>query len=135
MTTRVLVAYATKSGCSSECAVDIAKEIATVPDLEVDVQPVSAVHSIEEYAAVYVGWNNPSTAGERELERFLNNNAALLPKRPVWIVHRHPGCGQDGRGAMKLTRLVATPRRPRSGGGATAPGVPGARQAPTAVGG
>jgi hypothetical protein len=130
--TRVLVAYATKSGCSSECAVDIAKEIATVPDLEVDVQPVSAVHSIEGYAAVYVGWVNPSTAGQRELERFLNNNAAFLPTRPVWIVHRHPGCGQDGRGAMKLTRLVATPRHREPPVPAT---VPAARPAPATVGG
>lgn len=135
MSTRVLVAYATKSGCSSECAVDIAKEIATVPDLEVDVQPVSAVHSIEGYAAVYVGWVSPSTAGERELERFLNNNAALLPNRPVWIVHRHPGCGQDGRGAMKLTRLVATPRRRKPRAASPAPKVPPARQAPATVGG
>ena len=133
MTNRVLVAYATKSGCSSECAVDIAKEIATVPDLEVDVQPVGQVRSIKEYAAVYVGWGNPSTAGEREIERFLNNNAALLPTRPVWIVHRHPGCGHDGRrGAMKLTRLVATPRYPTPRTPAT---VPAARQMPATVGG
>lgn len=133
--TRVLVAYATKSGCSAECAVDIAKEIATVPDLEVDVQPVSAVRSIEGYAAVYVGWGNPSTAGQREIERFLNNNAAWLPTRPVWIVHRHPGCGQDGRGAMKLTRLVATPRRGTPSPAPAAPRVPAARQEPAAVGG
>lgn len=130
--TRVLVAYATKSGCSSECAVDIAKEIATVPDLEVDVQPVSSVRSIEGYAAVYVGWGNPSTAGQRELERFLNNNAALLPTRPVWIVHRHPACAQDGRrGAMKLTRLVATPRAADPRTRATAPPPP----TPVTVGG
>ena len=108
---RVLVAYATKSGCDSECAVEIAKEIAAVPDLDVDVQPVARVSSIGDYSAVYLAWGHPSTAGERELERFLNTNAALLPSRAVWIVHRHAGCGQDGRrGDMKLTRLVATPR-------------------------
>lgn len=112
MTSRVLVAYATKSGCGSDCAIDIANEIATVPDLDVDVQPIGRVRSIKEYTAVYLGWGHSSAAGERELERFLNTNAALLPSRAVWIVHRHPGCGRDGRsGALKLTRLVATPRR------------------------
>ena len=133
VTNRVLVAYATKSGCGSDCAVDIAKEIATVPDLEVDVQPVGRVRSIEEYSAVYLGWGRPSTAGERELERFLNTNAALLPSRPIWIVHRHPSCGHDGRGgAMKLTRLVATPRRRTS---RRAPAkVPAARQVTAGVG-
>ncbi len=133
MSTRVLVAYTSQSGCDSECAVDIAKEIASVPDLEVDVQPVGRVRSLEEYAAVYVGWGHPSAAGERELERFLNANAALLPSRPVWIVHRHPACGQDGRGEMKLTRLVATPRRPRTARPERK--VPAARQAHTPVGG
>lgn len=133
MTSRVLVAYAAKSGCDSDCAIDIAKEIAAVPDLDVDVQPVGRVRSIEEYSAVYLGWGHPSTAGERELERFLNTNAALLPSRPVWIVHRHPGCGQDGRGgAMKLTRLVATPRRKEARGEPA--DVPAARPAATKVG-
>ena len=134
MPSRILVAYATHSGCDSECAVEIAKEIATVPDLDVDVQPLARVPSIEGYTAVYVGWGHPSTAGERELERFLNTNAPLLPSRPVWIVHRHAGCGPgDRRGPMKLTRLVATPR-------ARAPRrkpakVPPARQVPAPVGG
>lgn len=110
MSNRVLVAYAIKSGCNSNCAVDIAKEIATVPELEVDVQPISGVGSISDYSAVYVGWGHPSEAGNRELERFLTANAGLLPSRPIWIVHSHPACDHDGRrGAMKLTRLVATP--------------------------
>lgn len=129
MSTRVLVAYATKSGCGSDCAIDIAKEIAAVPDLDVDVQPVSRVRSIREYSAVYLGWGDSSEGGERELERFLNTNAALLPSRPVWIVHRHPGCGGDGRrGALKLTRLVATPRRASTRKAPAA--VPATRQVP-----
>lgn len=109
MSTRVLVAYATKSGCDSTCAVDIANEIALVPELEVDLRPLSGVGSIARYSAVYVGWGHPSDAGNRELERFLTTNAPLLPSRPIWIVHSHPGCGHGARrGDMKLTRLVAT---------------------------
>ncbi len=134
MPSRILVAYATHSGCDSDCALEIAKEIATVPDLDVDVQPLARVRSIKGYTAVYVGWGHPSTAGQRELERFLNTNAGLLPSRPVWIVHRHPGCGPDDRrGPMKLTRLVATPRARRSRSEAAK--VPSARQVPAPVGG
>ena len=111
MSTRVLVTYATSTGCNSNCAADIAGEIAEVRDLDVDVQPMAGVPSLEPYAAAYVGWVHPSTAGERELGRFLANNAALLPSRPIWIVHMHPGCAHDsGRGAIKMTRLVASPR-------------------------
>lgn len=110
MPTRVLVAYATSTGCDSSCAVDIAKEIAGVPDLDVDVQPMAGVASLEFYAAAYVGWVHPSVAGERELHRFLTNNVALLAARPIWIVHLHPGCGHDsGRGAIKMTKLIAQP--------------------------
>jgi menaquinone-dependent protoporphyrinogen IX oxidase len=108
--TRVLVAYATSSGCDSNCAVDIANEIANVPELEVDVQPIGGVGSIDAYSAVYLGWGHPSVPGDREVQRFLSAHATLLPSRPVWIVHRHPGCVRDSqRGAMKLTRLVTTP--------------------------
>ena len=110
MPARVLVAYASGTGCDSACAVDIAKEIADVPELEVDIAPMSSVRSIRPYVATYVGWVHPSAAGRRELERFLNTNAALLPDRPVWIVHHHAGCSSSARnGAMRLTRLVFTP--------------------------
>lgn len=107
---RVLVAYASGTGCDSQCAVDIAAEIADVPELEVDIQPMNRVRSIRPYVAMYVGWVHPSAAGRRELEKFLNANADLLPDRPVWIVHHHPGCASRSRsGATKLTRLVFTP--------------------------
>lgn len=106
---RVLVTYASSSGCDSDCAVDIADEIADVPEVEVDIQPLASVASIKPYVSVYLGWVTPSTAGTRELERFLNHNASLLPDRPVWVVHAHPRCGAEiGRGTTKMTRLVFT---------------------------
>lgn len=130
MAKRVLVAYATKSGCESSCAVDIAKEIsASVSELEVDVQPISGVGSIAPYSAIYVGWGHPSKAGNAELERFLTANADLLPARPIWIVHTHPGCDHVARrGAMKLTRLVATPSARRSATVSEVPVVPVGRK-------
>jgi menaquinone-dependent protoporphyrinogen IX oxidase len=105
---RVLVTYAASSGCDSTCAIDIADEIAGVPDLEVDIKPLGGVATIEPYVAVYLGWVQPSNAATRELERFLNANAALLPGRPVWVVDRHPRCAGAGPGPTKMTRLVFT---------------------------
>lgn len=113
---RVLVAYASGTGCGSDCAVDIAKEIGAVPDIEVDAKPLRRVVSVEPYNAVYVGWVHPSYEGRRELERFLQRNADLIADRPVWIVHLHPGCGQkSGRSPVKMTRLVITPQIRESG--------------------
>jgi menaquinone-dependent protoporphyrinogen IX oxidase len=112
VSSRVLVTYAASTGCDSNCAVDIAAEIAAVPDLDVDVQPMASVPSLEPYSSAYVGWVHPSSAGERELGRFLTSNAELLPSRPIWIVHLHPGCSHDsGRGPVKMTRLIATPKQ------------------------
>ncbi|WP_156869613.1 hypothetical protein [Sporichthya polymorpha] len=110
MSARVLVAYASGTGCDSACATDIANQIADVPDLEVDVKPLSRITSIAPYAATYIGWARPSSAGRVELERFLNANAELLRTRPVWIVHHHPDCpdGSPDR-HLKMTRLVFTP--------------------------
>jgi menaquinone-dependent protoporphyrinogen IX oxidase len=113
---RVLVAYASGTGCDSACAVDIANEIGQVPEIEVDAKPMRRVNSIEAYTAVYVGWVHPSSAAQRELERFLQRNADLVLNRPVWIVHHHPGCAQrSSRYPMKMTRLVLSPQvaRPR----------------------
>ena len=112
---RVLVAYASGTGCDSACAIDIAKEIADVPDLEVDARPMSRVASIEAYSAVYIGWVHPADAGRRELERFLSNNAMLLVGRAVWIVHRHPRCAHNADARpTKMTRLLVTPPAPGS---------------------
>lgn len=126
MSARVLVAYASSTGCDSNCAIDIAREIAEVPDIDVDVQPMARVPSLEPYSAAYVGWVHPSRAGERELGRFLTSNAALLSSRPIWIVHLHPGCAHEsGRGPVKMTRLIAhAPAK-----AALDPVVPAARRA------
>jgi menaquinone-dependent protoporphyrinogen IX oxidase len=108
---RVLVAYASGTGCTSECAVDIAREIAGVPELEVDAKPMRRVNSIKPYTAVYVGWVHPSEVGRRELGRFLTRNAGLLHDRPVWIVHHHPDCAErSSRSPLKMTRLVISPQ-------------------------
>ena len=113
---RVLVAYTSGTGCGTGCAIDIAKEIGAVPDIEGDAKPLRRVMSVDQYSAVYVGWAEPSYEGRRELERFLRRNADLVVDRPVWIVHCHPNCGQHAnRKPVKMTRLVITPQIRASG--------------------
>lgn len=109
MTARVLVAYAASTGFTSQHAADVAGEIAEVGGLEVDVKPIAYVVSIEPYVAVYLGWSSHSRAGQREMTRFLNRNAALLADRRIWVVQRQPTGGpaaESGRGVLRLSRLL-----------------------------
>lgn len=115
---RVLVAYDhDDTGLDRASAVDVAGEIARVPGVEVDVQPLSRVASIRPYIAAYLGWPPTGKAGRRSLTRFLSANAALLTARRIWGVHRH--LHRDGTvraGATRLTRLVFR-RSPPTGPG------------------
>ncbi len=109
MSARVLVAYSASTGFSSRHGAEVASEIAAVGELEVDVQPIAYVATIEPYVAVYLGWSSHSRAGQREMTRFLNRNAALLAGRRIWVVQRQPGVDpatESGRGVMRLSRLL-----------------------------
>jgi hypothetical protein len=109
MAARVLVAYAGSTGFTSRQAGAVATAIAEVSGLDVDVQPITYVPSVEPYVAVFLGWSEHSRAGRRETLRFLNRNAALLPGRRVWVVHHQPGfAGKPGRGQgpVRLSRLL-----------------------------
>src|SRR5882757_5060951 len=99
MSARVLVAYAVSTGFTSRQAGAVASQIAEVSGLEVDVQPIGYVPSVEPYVAVFLGWSGHSRAGRRETLRFLSRNAALLPDRRVGVVHHQPGFeGTRGQG-------------------------------------
>jgi hypothetical protein len=104
MTARVLVAYAASTGFTSRQAGAVASQIAEVSGLEVDVQPITYVPTVEPYVAIFLGWSGHSRAGRRETLRFLTRNAALLPDRRVWVVHHQPGSG-TGAGPVRLSRL------------------------------
>jgi hypothetical protein len=89
----------------------VASQIAEVSGLDVDVQPISYVPTVEPYVAVFLGWSGHSRAGRRETLRFLSRNAALLPDRRVWVVHHQPGVDdanrpQQGQGPVRLSRLL-----------------------------
>ncbi|HEX3828826.1 MAG TPA: hypothetical protein VHV82_16305 [Sporichthyaceae bacterium] len=110
MTARVLVAYAASTGFTSRQAGAVASQIAEVSGLDVDVQPISYVPTVEPYVAVFLGWSGHSRAGRRETLRFLSRNAALLPDRRVWVVHHQPGVDgshrPQGQGPVRLSRLL-----------------------------
>lgn len=109
MSARVLVAYAASTGFTARHAADVASEIADVGGLEVDVKPIAYVTSIEPYVAVYLGWSSTSVAGQREMERFLDRNAAHLPDRRIWVVQRQPAsdpAAESSRGVLRLSRLL-----------------------------
>ena len=109
MSARVLVAYAASTGFTARHAADVASEIAEVGDLEVDVQPIAYVASIEPYVAVYLGWSSQSRAGQREMTRFLDRNAAHLADRRIWVVQRQPTgdpAAASSRGVIRLSRLL-----------------------------
>jgi hypothetical protein len=111
MTARVLVAYAASTGFSSRLAAEVGTEIAEVSGLDVDVRPITYAPSMEPYRAVFVGSSGHSRAGRREIMRFLTRNAAWLPDRRIWVVHRQPGGGDEGgatsrRGPLRLSRLL-----------------------------
>ena len=109
MSARVLVAYAASTGFTARHAADVAGEIAEVGGLEVDVKPIAYVNSIEPYVAVYLGWSSHSRAGQREMQRFLDRNAAHLADRRIWVVQRQPAGdspNETGRGPIRLSRLL-----------------------------
>ncbi len=103
---RVLVAYASTTGLDKATAIEVANEIAEVPGVEVDVQPMPRVASIRPYVAVYLGWLPTGKAGRLQLARFFDANAALLAARRIWGVQR--GLRAEGvfkAGSTRLTRL------------------------------
>jgi hypothetical protein len=109
MSARVLVAYAASTGFTSRQAAAVGSQISAVGDIEVDVQPIAYVQSVEPYVAVFLGWSGHSRAGRRETLRFLTRNAAWLPDRKIWVVHHQPGLDPApaaDRGPVRLSRLL-----------------------------
>ncbi|MCS7056697.1 MAG: flavodoxin domain-containing protein [Thermoflexales bacterium] len=86
---KVLVAYASKYGSTTEIAERIGQVLARA-GLDVDVLPAEQTGEIEHYRAVIVGsgvyaghWLKPAVA-------FLEANRAALARRPVWLFSSGP---------------------------------------------
>lgn len=89
MTTKVLVAYATKNGGTAGIADMIAAEL-TAAGIAVDVQPAAQVSSIDDYAAVVLGGALYTGRWHRDARRFARRYATALRNRPVWVFSSGP---------------------------------------------
>jgi menaquinone-dependent protoporphyrinogen oxidase len=84
MSTRALVAYATKSGSTAEIAQAIAAQL-RLDELDVDVLPAERVTGLHSYGVVIVG--SPLYAGHwrRPARRLLRREREALRHRQVWL--------------------------------------------------
>ena len=84
MSASVLVAYATRYGSTREVAEAVA---ATLRErgLDVDIQPVREVRTLEGYRAVVLGAAFYYGAWHKDADRFLLRHRAALVKRPLAV--------------------------------------------------
>ncbi len=87
--TRILVAYASKLGSTGEIAEAIANELRTAGN-EADVQPVTAVGTIDGYGAVIIGSALYAAHWQRDANRFVQRHLAALQALPVWLYSSGP---------------------------------------------
>jgi menaquinone-dependent protoporphyrinogen oxidase len=95
MSDSILVAYATRYGSTHEVAGQVA---ATLRDngLEVDLQPVGQVQTVDDYRAVVLG--TPLYIGRwlKDARRFLTRHQEALTERPVAVFSLGPtGEGEE----------------------------------------
>lgn len=96
MSTKVLVAYATKYGATGEIAEKIGEVLAGL-GLDVDVLPVRQVQSLEAYQAVVLGSAVYVGAWRKEAKKFLLENKEALARRKVWFFSSGPTEAGDPR--------------------------------------
>ena len=80
---KILVAYATKAGSTSEVAAEIGRVIESQGNCKVDVHPVGELNGVSGYAAVIIGsgiragqWLSPAT-------KFVEQHREALSRVPV----------------------------------------------------
>ncbi len=89
MTTRVLVAYATKYGATAGIAEKIGQVLADA-ELAVDVQPAGKVRDVVPYQAVVLGSATYIGRWRKEAAKLLQNHEKDLAERPVWLFSSGP---------------------------------------------
>ncbi len=86
---KVLVAYASKYGSTTEIAERIGQVLARA-GLDVDVLPAEQTGDIERYRAVVLGSGVYAGHWLKEAVAFLEANEAALARRPVWLFSSGP---------------------------------------------
>ena len=89
MSTKALVAYATKYGATGEIAEKIGQVLADA-GISVDVLPVNQVKELDSYGTVVLGSAVYIFRWRKEASRFLKANAKKLAERPLWIFSSGP---------------------------------------------
>ena len=89
MSASVVVAYATRYGSTQEVAEAIA---ATLRErgLAVDIQPMRAVRTLDQYRAVVLGAPLYMFHWHKDARRFLSRHREALTQRPVAIFRARP---------------------------------------------
>lgn len=86
---RILVAYASKHGSTSEIAEHIAAELRRVGH-EADVASVEEIADLQTYDAYVIGSAVYHSSWMKEATAFVASNAAWLIRRPVWLFSSGP---------------------------------------------
>lgn len=89
MSDRILVAYGSKHGATTEIA-EVIGQVIQERGLAVDVLRARAVDDLEPYAAVVLGSAVYVGAWRKEAVRFLKSLEAQLAQRSVWIFSSGP---------------------------------------------
>jgi menaquinone-dependent protoporphyrinogen oxidase len=89
MDSRVLVAYATKYGATTEISEKIG-QVLRQAGLDTDVLPVDRVTDAATYKAVVLGSAVYMGRWRKEAAKFLKSNEKVLTDRPVWFFSSGP---------------------------------------------
>ena len=89
MDNRILVAYATKYGATTEIAEKIG-QVLQEAGLPTDVQNVQEVNDLTSYGAVVLGSAVYIGSWRKEAAKFLQDNEQALAERPVWLFSSGP---------------------------------------------
>lgn len=104
MEKKVLVAYASKYGATSEIAFHIGKAIQQ-KGFDVEVHPAQQVKDLDPYIAIILG--SAVYAGQwlKEAANFLTAHEQILAQRPVWLFSSGPTGEGDPEELMKGWRF------------------------------
>jgi menaquinone-dependent protoporphyrinogen oxidase len=101
---KILVAYATKYGSTTEIAHKIG-EVLRNTGWDTDVLPVDRVRTLDLYGAVILGSAVYIGNWRKEAAKFLESNEKTLKDRPVWLFSSGPAGEGDPVELMKGWRF------------------------------